>query len=692
MDWITLTYVFAGLVAWRRRPESRFGPLMIAAGFAAFLSGLSSANAAALFTIGIAFDLVSGGPLPARVPRVPDRPARADGCERALVTAGYVTAFGLQFVGLALGGFGPDNLLQIVARAGHGVHAAARRSSSRCPALCAGRDRSAAHAPAPRRPAGAPRAGAARRLLRARARHDRRALPVGRVRAHQRPARVRVDPARDVLRHRARAARVPRSGCCTRGWRARRSATCWSSCARTRRRPTCATRSRGRCATRRWRSCTGCPSSRAGPISTASRSTLADASGRPGDDADRPPRHARGRARCTTRRWTTSRSCSTRSPPPPRSRSRTRACMRSCARAWTSCRARARASSKPATPSAAGSSATCTTARSSGSSRCRSACGCVASQHRRPTREAEQLLAAARDELAASLQELRELARGIHPAVLTDHGLSVALDVARRARAGARDARRRARRAAARAGRGRRVLHGLRGARRTSRNTPRPRVRPWMSRARRGRRRSRSPTTASAAPTTRAARACAGSPTASRRSTARCASRARPAQGTTRAGGDPVRVVVADDACCSARASRACSARPASTSSARARRRRTCSPTCDDARARRRDRRHPDAADPHRRGSSGGARDPRAATRQSGVVILSQHADVGLATQLLAEQRGWASATCSRSASTDLDEFAGPLRRVADGRLGRSTRRSWRGCSAGSAPTTRSTR
>ena len=59
MNWITLTYVFAGLVAWRRRPESRIGPLMITAGFAAFLSGLSSANAAGLFTIGIAFDLVS---------------------------------------------------------------------------------------------------------------------------------------------------------------------------------------------------------------------------------------------------------------------------------------------------------------------------------------------------------------------------------------------------------------------------------------------------------------------------------------------------------------------------------------------------------------------------------------------------------------------------------------------------------
>ncbi len=31
--WIILSYIFSGLVAWWRRPESRFGPLMVAAGF-----------------------------------------------------------------------------------------------------------------------------------------------------------------------------------------------------------------------------------------------------------------------------------------------------------------------------------------------------------------------------------------------------------------------------------------------------------------------------------------------------------------------------------------------------------------------------------------------------------------------------------------------------------------------------------
>jgi PAS domain S-box-containing protein len=42
--------------------------------------------------------------------------------------------------------------------------------------------------------------------------------------------------------------------------------------------------------------------------------------------------------------------------------------------------------------------------------------------------KAEELLDAARDELAAALDELRELARGIHPAILTDRGLCAAIE------------------------------------------------------------------------------------------------------------------------------------------------------------------------------------------------------------------------------------------------------------------------
>jgi signal transduction histidine kinase len=116
-DWITLPYILAGVVAWLRRPDSRFGPLMIAAGFAMLLSSVGWGNAAPLRTIGIAFDL-----LPAVVflhvflafptGRLEHR------LERTLVAAGYVTSFGLQLVGMLLGGFGPDNLLEVVAEPG----------------------------------------------------------------------------------------------------------------------------------------------------------------------------------------------------------------------------------------------------------------------------------------------------------------------------------------------------------------------------------------------------------------------------------------------------------------------------------------------------------------------------------------------------------------------------------------------
>jgi hypothetical protein len=56
LNWIILSYVLSGLVAWSRRPDSRFGPMLIVAGFVTFLTTLYWSNAAALSTIGLAFD------------------------------------------------------------------------------------------------------------------------------------------------------------------------------------------------------------------------------------------------------------------------------------------------------------------------------------------------------------------------------------------------------------------------------------------------------------------------------------------------------------------------------------------------------------------------------------------------------------------------------------------------------------
>jgi signal transduction histidine kinase len=113
IDWITLPYVLAGCIAWRRRPDSRFGPLMIAAGFTMFVSSLAWANAPLPQTIGQAFDLVPAAVFLHVFLAFPSGWLE-HGFERALVIATYATAFGLELVGMALDGYGPDNLLEIV--------------------------------------------------------------------------------------------------------------------------------------------------------------------------------------------------------------------------------------------------------------------------------------------------------------------------------------------------------------------------------------------------------------------------------------------------------------------------------------------------------------------------------------------------------------------------------------------------
>src|SRR4051812_21034075 len=113
MDWIIVPYILGGLVAWWRRPESRFGPLMVAAGFVAFVSTLGWANTALPFTIGQAFDLLPAV-LYLHVFLAFPSGRLQSASERALVVAGYFVAFGLELVGLMLGGFGDQNLLEAV--------------------------------------------------------------------------------------------------------------------------------------------------------------------------------------------------------------------------------------------------------------------------------------------------------------------------------------------------------------------------------------------------------------------------------------------------------------------------------------------------------------------------------------------------------------------------------------------------
>ncbi len=58
LEWISVPYIVAGLLAWWRRPDSHLGVLMIAGGFATGLSVLELAPFAALHTVGLIFDIV----------------------------------------------------------------------------------------------------------------------------------------------------------------------------------------------------------------------------------------------------------------------------------------------------------------------------------------------------------------------------------------------------------------------------------------------------------------------------------------------------------------------------------------------------------------------------------------------------------------------------------------------------------
>ena len=113
--WISLPYIIGGLIAWWRRPDSRFGPLMLFAGWATFVTTGSYSTSDVPFTIAQVFDLVPVAIflhvfLAYPTGRLLHRP------ERLIVAAAYVTSIGLQIPKLLVGGSGPDNLLELTSR------------------------------------------------------------------------------------------------------------------------------------------------------------------------------------------------------------------------------------------------------------------------------------------------------------------------------------------------------------------------------------------------------------------------------------------------------------------------------------------------------------------------------------------------------------------------------------------------
>jgi signal transduction histidine kinase len=113
LDWVSLPYILSGLIAWRRRPESRFGPLLIVAGFALALTTLQWARWPLAYTAGSLLDLVPAVIfthvfLAFPTGRLERRP------ERVLITIGYVAALAGSAAVLLLGGFDPRDLLAVV--------------------------------------------------------------------------------------------------------------------------------------------------------------------------------------------------------------------------------------------------------------------------------------------------------------------------------------------------------------------------------------------------------------------------------------------------------------------------------------------------------------------------------------------------------------------------------------------------
>jgi len=115
LEWISVPYVAAGLIAWWRRPDSRLGVLMIAGGFATALSALAFASYSLPHTVGLVFDVLPAVIFLHVYLAFPDGRLRSS-FERWLVATAYVAAIGLQILKMTLDGVGPGNLLEVSAR------------------------------------------------------------------------------------------------------------------------------------------------------------------------------------------------------------------------------------------------------------------------------------------------------------------------------------------------------------------------------------------------------------------------------------------------------------------------------------------------------------------------------------------------------------------------------------------------
>jgi signal transduction histidine kinase len=108
--WTTVAYILCGMFAWWRRPASRIGPLMIVSGFVCYLVTLSWTTSDIPYTAGQAFDKLPWVAFLLVFLAFPT--GRLNGrYERSLVVAAFAIALGLELVRMIVGDYGPNNLL-----------------------------------------------------------------------------------------------------------------------------------------------------------------------------------------------------------------------------------------------------------------------------------------------------------------------------------------------------------------------------------------------------------------------------------------------------------------------------------------------------------------------------------------------------------------------------------------------------
>jgi signal transduction histidine kinase len=117
LEWVGVPFIVAGVIAWWCRPQNGLGPLMVAGGLATAISGWQLADSAGAYTVGAAFDILPAALFLHICLAFPDGRLRSR-FERALVGVAYAAAIGLQVVKLTLGGVDPANLIEVSRQAG----------------------------------------------------------------------------------------------------------------------------------------------------------------------------------------------------------------------------------------------------------------------------------------------------------------------------------------------------------------------------------------------------------------------------------------------------------------------------------------------------------------------------------------------------------------------------------------------